>query len=87
MPELNTFTCDVCGARKREVNHWWIVSIEMGVFLCREFDEVDWRNLNAELKRHQSTHAVAVACGEEHAQMLFDRWLHTRTFDAPRRES
>lgn len=36
----------MCGAQKREVNHWWVASIEAGVFLCREFDAQTWSNLD-----------------------------------------
>jgi len=80
MPELKTFTCDVCGELKRDVNRWWIVYVLRGIeFSCMEFNLVDWLQIHDPIK--------AVACGEEHAQTLFARWLVTKSFEPPRRES
>lgn len=87
MAELNTFVCDVCGAQKRDVNHWWVVWTESGEFRCAEFDSDTWKGLKDGLARHQSLTSLAIACGEEDVQTLFSRWLQTRTFDSPRRES
>lgn len=80
MPELNTFACDVCAAQKREVNRWWVLYVLDGELKVREWDiacELLWKKLGElELPR-------AVACGEEHAQQLFARWLVSGSFDAP----
>jgi hypothetical protein len=95
MPELNTFACEICGALRREVNRWWMVFAitedaplgrftpdaletrsEAG-FICAEFNAELWADaIQDGLPR-------AVACGEEHAQQLFARWLVSGSFDAP----
>ncbi|HWQ03675.1 MAG TPA: hypothetical protein VNL38_04270, partial [Candidatus Nitrosotenuis sp.] len=86
MAEVNTFACDVCSEQKKECNHWWIVWVEtwhqMGATFCaREFSAASWDAVTARPR--------AVACGEEHAQQLFARWLvgsqtpGASPFDAP----
>jgi len=77
MPELNTFACEICGALRRDVNRWWMLwSVGKRIF-CSEFNTRRWGQLmRLGIRR-------AVACGEEHAQQLFGRWLVSGSFDAP----
>jgi hypothetical protein len=83
MPELNIFACDVCGAQKQKCNHWWIVWIQPiqpapQSFAAQEFSTDLWERLSQD-----PAWPRAVACGEEHAQQLFARWLVSGSFEAP----
>ena len=85
MAEVNTFACDVCGAQKRETNHWWIVAvIEAGLeprtLEISPFTEQLWKDcMEAEVVVER-----AIACGEEHVQTLLSRFLSTGSLAAPR---
>ncbi len=91
MPELNTFACDVCGVTKKETNRWWMVcalehreaepASPEKIFVCVQFDLEFWKE--AQKEHEEDVVARAVACGEEHAQQLFARWLVSGSFDAP----
>jgi len=87
MPELNTFTCKVCGVTKRDVNRWWIVWVtgpnRKRSFCCAEFKEELWKKLQPNPVIPVLPLPRDVACGEEHAQQLFARWLVSGSFDAP----
>lgn len=83
MGELRAFCCDVCGERRREVNHWWIVWIESASprqFCAVTFDPSAWDRIS----QRAGAKDQSVVCGEEHAQVLFCRWLQFGTLEKPK---
>jgi hypothetical protein len=53
--------CDVCGAVKRDVNHWWKVQAVEGALLIAKFDD-------------GLDDAVDV-CGQEHVILCVNRYM------------
>lgn len=75
------FECAVCGELKRDVNHWWIVSIGRVLSSVGSYDELSitqWRSDLAALKNKYAT------CGTNCTQKLVERWLTTAKLEAPR---
>jgi hypothetical protein len=69
----NSPECTICGAIKREVNHWWLIVIGcMG-------DEIHFVAWSAALEPV----ADGCACGEACAHKALARWFETRTLEAP----
>lgn len=89
MGERRAFSCDVagCTAEKREVNHWWICWHESSptggtrVFCSGQFNERLWDAV----KKEERCMNASIACGAEHAQLIFSRWLANGTFEARER--
>lgn len=69
MSTVQVTECDVCGAQKKEVNHWYKVWI-----CCGEF-----RSAPAHLIAN-SDHLPDV-CGRECASKLFSRFLETGSLE------
>ena len=71
MSEKTVKYCDVCGIEKKDVNHWFKVWIEDGVFgsahLEESIDLTDAKEIND-------------ACGQPHAIQLYGRYLSKGTF-------
>lgn len=71
----NRIVCKVCEISKHdEDSHWKLISLELsgfiGGFFCTEWDEIE-----------ADSPWVEFACGEQHALILFERWLATKSFD------
>ena len=79
MPEVNTFSCAICGALKREVNRWWILRALPGCLDIREFNTDAWETFR------KAGENIEVACGEEHGQQLAARWMVAKSFAPPSR--
>lgn len=79
MGEVRSFRCDLCDAEKKCANHWWILCAtsdsSVSAITCTEFSEETWQGLKS-----MTSQTVVLACGEGHAQQLFDRWLRNRSF-------
>lgn len=75
MGEERAFYCDVCGAKRKEANHWWILYLDVGYYdsdvcCCVKFDTVVWSKIHG-------GHTAVLACGEAHAQEIHARWMAT----------
>lgn len=83
MGELRAFCCDVCGERRREVNHWWIVWVDVTSskqFCSIPFAPPVWDRIQ---QRSRAEHR-SIVCGEEHAQLLFARWMQSGSLEKPK---
>ena len=80
---VHTYQCEICGAQKKEANHWMIVALDVmhavpgaarviGVRVRRE-----WCDVVAALDD------VKHVCGEEHVLQLVSRFLQTGALEAP----
>ena len=81
MNQFTGFECAVCGALKRETNHWWLVFVLLGVdllLLQRSLAVTEWRSDIAGNAGYRPT------CGCNCTQKLVERWLTTSSLDAPR---
>ena len=64
MPRLVTYQCDVCGATKKESNHWWIVNIAPDlVFSVSPFSETLVNGSNV------------ICCGMKCLLKRLDNWV------------
>lgn len=74
---VNTFTCKVCGAQKKDANHWYMAAIleESG---ARFAVLTPW---NIELELDIASGEVVPVCGEGDAHILISRWFDHRSFE------
>lgn len=63
--ETRTFTCDGCGAVKKESNHWWKLAVESEVLLLARWDETGWLNREDTPVAHVCGRACALKKVEE----------------------
>ena len=88
MRQPESFTCDICGAQKRETNHWWLLTTAT---LLVNSDGMPAPKEVRELRISQWCDELAIndqakhACGQGCAQKLLERWMATGSLDAPRR--
>jgi len=75
------FECSVCGALKRDVNHWWLVSIVDVTSAAGLSSDLMISQWQPDLAAHKGRRP---ACGSNCAQKLVERWLTSGTLDAPR---
>lgn len=75
------YSCRVCGAQKKETNHWYIVSIASH-FSTKKLLVSEWNVPMADLIAHGDPNFVP-ACGESCAHKLLSRWFTARSFDEP----
>jgi hypothetical protein len=61
------FLCDICGAHKKDANHWFSIFIEDHQFIC--------------IPGASSNSMVNHACGVEHAMTFYSRFLSTGTLE------
>lgn len=73
-----SFSCDICGTKKMESNHWWMVTL--GDVLCfeegqpaRHFTLVPWNQ--AESRNQHVSHI----CGEGCATKALERFMSSGT--------
>lgn len=73
-----SFSCDICGNKKMESNHWWMVTL--GNVLCfeegqpaRHFTLVPWNQAES---RNQNVFHV---CGEGCATKALERFMSSGT--------
>lgn len=67
--------CEVCGIEKRdEDTHWKMLSVSNK---GATFHADEWNAVMVEV--YFTT--FRFACGEQHALILFERWLATKTFE------
>jgi hypothetical protein len=64
------FTCDVCGAAKKEVNHWYMIS-----FREAEDDKTFGWFISKWEKASEKDLTIKHVCGQEHAHKLLDEFL------------
>lgn len=65
--ERRSVACDVCGAEKKEVNHWFKVrQTEVGLIFSAP-----------------SSKTGKDVCGQACAHKLLDRWMSTGTIEEP----
>jgi hypothetical protein len=57
--------CDVCGAQKKETNHWWRVSLRDGAFVFEKAERVS------------DLAGATDVCGESCAVKLLQRFMQT----------
>jgi hypothetical protein len=67
MADINTQSCDVCGAVRKETNHWFRVEIGNDEYINGIFI-YSWDTTNV-LTGHQHT------CSDKCTQTLIQRWL------------
>lgn len=60
-----TTTCDICGEKKKEVNHWFIAALYNG-----------WLKLSLDNDYDRDGFSIDV-CGQACVHTLVDRWLTT----------
>lgn len=75
----NTFACDVCGAPKREVNHWWTIDLDGEIArqkgnvlagnICSAFVLIPFDSSAA---REES---IVTVCGQTCAHKVMDEYL------------
>jgi hypothetical protein len=74
------YNCDICGKKKGESNHWWMLSL--GNVLCFEEGQPDQRftilpwNVN-ESRNTEMRHL----CGQGCAMKALERFMTNRTID------
>ena len=78
---LAPFTCGICGARKGESNHWYVLFLANIAGRGQLLEIYDWSPV---WTRTAGTSYCAVACGEACVHQLVGHWLETRTFAAPK---
>lgn len=66
------FSCNVCGAGKREANRWWIVFRRQGALLAGMPSSVEVRAWNDADARSPRAHHV---CGEQCLNKLIHKYL------------
>lgn len=59
------FSCDVCGAEKKETNHWWMAWAGTGGFYIAPLEPVE------------HTEQVKAVCGRTCATKLLERFMAT----------
>jgi len=67
-----TVECNVCNIQRKKVNHWFRVMAQSSQFMCSPLQEEDIKLENA-----SDIHV----CGQEHGQILFQRWLATGSIE------
>ncbi len=75
-PILLGHECAVCGALKRDVNHWWLVSVADGAVAVLAVTK--WHPTLAAFSGRRPT------CGHNCTQKLVERWLITGSLDPSR---
>ena len=65
MAKVEQITCDICGVKKGEVNHWLMARIIGSSFLL--YPWTDETQLGGSATHH--------LCGQEHAHKLLDEFL------------
>lgn len=79
---VTTYRCKVCGAIKGETNHWLLAICDVdnlgeqkGIAFC-EWNHPSRVDLDPGLDNES-----ACVCGQRCATILFERWLHHRSFE------
>jgi hypothetical protein len=72
MPILHGHECAVCGALKRQTNHWWLVWIAEIISSEGHRSELEITAWTPELCKSERRSA---ACGSNCTQKLVERWL------------
>lgn len=70
MSTVQVTKCNVCGAHKKEVNHWYLVWIYDRSFQCAPV-----------LSLHPFDNTEKDVCGRECASKLFSRFLETGSLE------
>jgi hypothetical protein len=76
MPWNNVASCDVCGAIKRESNHWLLVSEGYTPDAVPTFRIFHWNDAIAK------QYGIRIACGEQCLGALLQPFLSRRTIPA-----
>jgi hypothetical protein len=83
---MNEVACKVCNIGKgADASHWKIVSIERVTrdprVLDEQFQAMEFGDFAARYLSTLGRRTVYFACGEQHALILFERWLATKSFE------
>lgn len=75
MSTVQVTKCDVCGAQKKEVNHWFVVWIvpNINVFQCCSAETY--------IEKYPAWYIHTDVCGRECASKLFSRFLETGSLE------
>ena len=80
-PIMPGHECAICGALKREVNHWWLVFVTRVLSSVGAYAELSVTQWRADLAADKNKRP---ACGTNCAQKLVERWLVNSKLDSPR---
>ncbi len=71
-----TFTCDICGQKKGEGNHWWMVALDE--FPCAESTEPSGRfSLLPWLAEECHSASHSHLCGQNCAMQALERFMNS----------
>ena len=89
MAKTEAFTCDVCGAAKREANHWWRLDVELVQVNKDVFDgarEALRESVLDGLRQHSSGACIAAASVNLQNALEIRRLIRLHPWEVPFRD-